>query len=315
MDLSIHSPLPRRKDFRIGIIGSGFIVNDCHLVAYRKAGFNPIAIASRTSARAAEAGARHRIPKVYQSPEQVLDDPSIEILDIAVPPPAQLHLIKLACERRMVKGILAQKPLGMNYAEALEAVNACEEAGITLAVNQNMRYDQSVRAGKTLLEDGTMGEPILATIEMRGIPHWMDWHKELGWLTLRIMSIHHLTPSATGSASRTRFFAVFGRTHERNFPTPMGSALISSNMAMGSAAWDWMIPGPVRPKKDARVIFTFDGESKGWTGWRLATLAGARIRTRRLQKFGTRLKAKRTSNVRCGRRAGFRTLSSGRWRN
>ena len=26
----------------------------------------------------------------------------------------------------------------------------------------------------------------------RGIPHWMDWHKELGWLTLRIMSIHHL---------------------------------------------------------------------------------------------------------------------------
>jgi predicted dehydrogenase len=27
---------------------------------------------------------------------------------------------------------------------------------------------------------------------MRAIPHWMDWHKDLGWLTLRIMSIHHL---------------------------------------------------------------------------------------------------------------------------
>jgi hypothetical protein len=59
-------------------------------------------------------------------------------------------------------------------------------------VNQNMRYDHSVRAAKTLLENGTIGEPVFATIEMRGIPHWMDWHKDLGWLTLRIMSIHHL---------------------------------------------------------------------------------------------------------------------------
>jgi predicted dehydrogenase len=27
---------------------------------------------------------------------------------------------------------------------------------------------------------------------MRAIPHWMEWHQTLGWLTLRIMSIHHL---------------------------------------------------------------------------------------------------------------------------
>jgi len=59
-------------------------------------------------------------------------------------------------------------------------------------VNQNMRYDQSVRAGKTLLENGTMGEPVFATIEMRAIPHWMPWQAELGWATLRIMSIHHM---------------------------------------------------------------------------------------------------------------------------
>src|SRR6266446_1276665 len=148
MDVNIHSPLPARKDFRIGILGSGFIVNDCHLVAYRKAGFNPVAIASRNREHAARVAECHSIPKVYDRCEQLLDDPSIEVLDIAVPPNAQLALIKAACGRRTVKGILAQKPLGMNYAEALEAVNACEAAGITLAVNQNMRYDQSVRAGK-----------------------------------------------------------------------------------------------------------------------------------------------------------------------
>jgi predicted dehydrogenase len=192
MNLNIHSPLPFQKDFRIGILGSGFIVNDCHLVAYRKAGFSPVAIASRSKHRATEVAARHQIPRVYESYDQLLDDKSIEVLDIAVPPNAQLALIKAACARKTVKGILAQKPLGMNYAEALEAVQACERAGIVLGVNQNMRYDQSVRAAKTLLENGTLGDPIIVTIEMRAIPHWMDWHQELGWLTLRIMSIHHL---------------------------------------------------------------------------------------------------------------------------
>src|SRR5260370_31554214 len=187
MDLNIHTAMPARKDWRIGVLGSGFIVNDCHLVSYRKAGFNPVAIASRARENAAKVAHRHAIPKVGDSYDKVLDDPSIEVLDIAVPTNALLGLIKAACQRRTVKGILAQKPLGMNYAEALEAVRCCEAAGTTLAVNQNMRYDQSVRAAKTLLENGTIGEPVLATIDMRGIPHYMPWQRDLGWVALRIM--------------------------------------------------------------------------------------------------------------------------------
>jgi len=192
MDLHIQPPLPEKRDFRIGILGSGFVVNECHLPAYRKAGFNPVALASRSRRNAEQAAQRHGIPKVHDSYEDLLNDPSIEVLDIAVPPQAQLDLIKRACARKTVKGILAQKPLGINYAQAVEAALACKEAGIVLSVNQNMRYDQSVRAAKTLLQNGVIGQPVFATIEMRGIPHWMPWQAELGWATLRIMSIHHL---------------------------------------------------------------------------------------------------------------------------
>ena len=192
MDLNIHPKLPKRRDFRIGVLGSGFIVSECHLPAYRKAGFPPVAIASRAKESAKATAAKHNIPQVYDSCEQLLDDDGIEVLDIAVPPNAQLSWIRAACERKTVKGILAQKPLGTNYGEAVEAVSLCRSAGIVLAVNQNMRYDQSVRAGKTLLENGTIGAPVLATIDMRGIPHWMPWQREMGWVTLRILSIHHL---------------------------------------------------------------------------------------------------------------------------
>src|SRR5437660_1230236 len=128
MDLNIHTALPSRKDFRLGILGSGFIVNECHLVAYRKAGFNPVAIASRNRENAARVAQRHGVVKVCETYDQLLDDPTIEVLDIAVPPNAQLALIKAACARKTIKGILAQKPLAVNYAEAVEAVSACESA-------------------------------------------------------------------------------------------------------------------------------------------------------------------------------------------
>lgn len=192
MDFEIKPKLPARRDFRIGILGSGFIVSDCHLVAYRKAGFNPVAMASRTFAHAKAVANRHAIGRVYESCDELLDDPQIEVLDIAVPPNAQLDLIRKACNRRIVKGILAQKPLGMNLAEAKEAVSICKSAGIVLAVNQNMRYDPSIRFCKNLLTKSQIGETIFATIIMRAIPHWMPWQAHLGWVTLRIMSIHHL---------------------------------------------------------------------------------------------------------------------------
>src|ERR1043165_953844 len=55
-----------------------------------------------------------------------------------------------------------------------------------------MRLDHSVRACRELLQRKLLGEPVLATIDMRAIPHWMPWQQRLGWVTLRIMSIHHL---------------------------------------------------------------------------------------------------------------------------
>ena len=70
-----------------------------------------------------------------------------------------------------IRGVLAQKPLGVNLAEAVEIVQLCESAGITLAVNQNMRDDQSIRACHDLIGKGYLGEPVFASIDMRAIPH------------------------------------------------------------------------------------------------------------------------------------------------
>src|SRR5687768_16915772 len=145
--------LPRRKDFRIGCVGAGFIMRDCHLVAYRQAGFNPVAIASRNPDRAREVAAHHSIPRAHVRIQDLLADPAVEVLDIAVPPNVQPGVIRSAVQQAShIRGILAQKPLAMSYREAKECVDLCAKAGIALAVNQNMRFDQSVRAVKSLLK-------------------------------------------------------------------------------------------------------------------------------------------------------------------
>ena len=52
--------LPPKTDYRIGCIGAGFIMKDIHLVAYEEAGFDVVAIASRTPTNA-RAASRNKI--------------------------------------------------------------------------------------------------------------------------------------------------------------------------------------------------------------------------------------------------------------
>jgi predicted dehydrogenase len=274
VNLKLHPDLPRRRDFRIGILGSGFVVNDCHLPAYRKAGFNPVAIASRRRERAQAVAERHGIAKVYDTTEQLLEDPAVEVLDIAVPPNAQLGLIQAACRRRSVQGILAQKPLGVNYAEAAQVVGLCEAAGITLGVNQNMRFDQSVRAGKALLENGALGEPVLATIDMRGIPHWMPWQAELGWVTLRIMSIHHLDCFRYWFGEPARIYCSVRTDPRTKFPHTDGIATYILEYANGlrCVGIDDTWTGPAKEGCPADIsirwrIEGLDGLAIGDLGW------------------------------------------------
>src|SRR3954454_11152070 len=138
---------PKRRDVGIGVVGAGFIVRDCHLVAYRDAGFRVVGLTSRTRAVAEEVARLRGVPRVHDDVEALVADPEVEVIDVAVPPREPPEVIRriLAGPRR-VRGLLVQKPLAMTYDEARDLVEACERAGVVLQVNQNMRYDHSVRA-------------------------------------------------------------------------------------------------------------------------------------------------------------------------
>lgn len=276
LDLDYLPRMPRNREYGIGCIGAGFIMADCHLVAYREAGFRPVAIASRSLDQAQQVGRRHEIPKCYSNYHELLADQEVEVLDIAIPPDVLLEVIRAAVQHKHIRGILAQKPLGCNYTQAKEIVELCDTAGVVLVVNQNMRYDQSVRAAKTLIDRGILGESILGTIEMRAIPHWMPWQKRQGWVTLRIMSIHHLDTFRFWFGNPKRVFASVRpdpRTSEK-FAHQDGICLyiLEYDNGMRASGWDdvWAGPAQEGAASDIGIRWRIEGTTglaRGTIGW------------------------------------------------
>jgi len=182
----------RVRDYRIGCVGAGMIMAECHLAAYRDAGFDVAAIASRTKAHAQEVAGRWEIPVVHDTPEALIDDPQIEIVDLAFPPDVQPELIRRALATSHVKAILVQKPLALSLGEAIALRDEAARAGKIISVNQNMRYDQSIRVLKQLIDGGALGDIVFAQIDMHAIPHWQEFLQDYDRLTISNMSVHHL---------------------------------------------------------------------------------------------------------------------------
>ena len=276
LDTCWQPRLPENLDRPIGCIGSGFIMADCHLVAYRQAGFNPIAIASRTPDNARSVAQRHAIEKCYDNYSQLLDDPAVEVIDVAVPPDRQLEVIREAVTREHIRGILAQKPLGIDYRQAVQIHELCEQSGKTLVVNQNMRYDQSIRACRSLIKENVLGEIVLATIDMRAIPHWMPWQERQGWVTHRIMSIHHLDTFRFWLGDPARIYASFREDPRtaKNFNHQDGICLYILEYDEGAraSAWDDVWAGPANEGAAADIGIRWrvegtDGMARGTIGW------------------------------------------------
>lgn len=269
--------LPQNLEMGIGCIGSGFIMADCHLVAYRKAGFNPVAITSRNRSNSEAVADRHGIKRVYDSYKELLKDDSVAIIDIAVPPNVQIDIVREAViHADHIKGILVQKPIAVNYTEAKEIVKLCADAGIKLGVNQNMRYDQSIRACKSLLDQNVLGKPVFASIDMRAIPHWMPWQKELGWASLRMMSIHHLDAFRFLFGDPERVFASVTEDprNGKDFKHEDGIALyiLEYKNGLRASAWDDVWTGPSREGAASDIYINWrvegtEGMAKGTIGW------------------------------------------------
>ena len=135
--------LPPKRDYGIGIIGCGGIVNYAHLPAYKAHGLNIRTCYDQDRSRAEKTARDHGIPTVADGLDELLKDDAIQILDIAVTPWAQTGVALRSIAAG--KHLLCQKPLSNAYADAARVVEKARRAGVKVAVNQQMRWDAGIR--------------------------------------------------------------------------------------------------------------------------------------------------------------------------
>ena len=264
----------RTRDYRIGCIGAGMIMAECHLAAYRQAGFPVVAIASRTRANAEKVARRWDIPTVHDTPEALIEDPGVDIIDLAFPPDRQPALIRHALRQPHIKAILAQKPLALSLDEAIRLRDEAAQAGKLVSVNQNMRYDQSMRVLKQIVDGGELGAIVFAQIDMHAIPHWQTFLAGYDRLTLANMSVHHLDvlrflfgdPEEITTLTRTDPRTAFDHADGITVSTlRFGSGLLAVSLEDV-----WSGPRQEGYQDDQHIAWRVDGTkgvAKGTIGW------------------------------------------------
>ncbi len=181
-----------KTDFGIAHIGCGGIVQQAHEPAYHNAGLNIVGAYDLNRANAEKLAAEWDIPKVYDSVDDLLADPQVEIVDIAVPPWEQLALVEKVATAG--KHMLCQKPLSTDFGEAVKIVETAQQSDVKQAVNQQMRWTAGIAASHDLIQRGYIGQPTEAQIEVICHTDWGMWPWLAAQPRLEVLfhSIHYL---------------------------------------------------------------------------------------------------------------------------
>ena len=170
-DLPFRPPAPERYRPRIGLIGAGGI-SASHLDAYRTAGWEVAAISNRTLAKA-EARAAQYFPEARTTDrwDEVLADPTIDVVDITPHPAARLPIVEAAIEAG--KHVLSQKPFVTDLADGERLVRLADEKGVKLAVNQNGRWAPHHAYLRAAVRSGLIGELVSAHVSIAWDHSWI----------------------------------------------------------------------------------------------------------------------------------------------
>lgn len=178
-------PLP------IAIVGAGGIVNDAHMPAYRKAGFEVVAICDVDAAKAADAARRWNIGKVYRSARELAALGTNVVYDLATPPAASAGILRWLPDGATV---LIQKPMGEDLAQAEEINDICRSKGLVAAVNFQLRFSPMMLAVRDAIRTNLLGELLDIEIHVNIATPWelFPFLRSMERVEIAVHSIHYL---------------------------------------------------------------------------------------------------------------------------
>lgn len=187
----LPQPPKGRNDYQIGIIGCGSIVHHAHLPAYQKAGYQVVACCDLNPDALQQTQSRWGIEKGTTDYRQILEDPEVEIVDIAIHQAERKEIVIEAAQAG--KHILLQKPFAHTLYAAKAMVEAAEQAGVKLMINQQARYAPAHKAITLLIERGAIGRVYQIEHRVRGNQDVRGyWYIQMPWGALVDHGVHYI---------------------------------------------------------------------------------------------------------------------------
>ena len=164
------------QDIKIAMIGGGFM-GKAHSLAYSAmpmffwpAPARPVkhVVVDATEDLARTAADRYGWNTSSSSWEAVINDPEVDLVDIATPNNLHAEIAIAAAEAG--KHVICEKPLAPTSAEALQMLEAVERAGVVSAVAFNYRRTPAVALAKKYIDEGAIGR----ILNFRGT-YLQDW--------------------------------------------------------------------------------------------------------------------------------------------
>ena len=135
-----------------------------------------VAISETNPQRAKETCDRFKLPRSYNDYRELLEQPDIEAVIIAVPNYLHAQVAIEALKAR--KHVLLEKPMALSFKDAAKIVETAKKSRCTLMVAQNFRFNRYSQLARMMIDKGEFGDIYHARafwMRRNGIPRIGSW--------------------------------------------------------------------------------------------------------------------------------------------
>jgi predicted dehydrogenase len=144
------------KTLKVGVIGVGGIANT-HMPGWKDSPYTEVIAGSDISEAALHKwGTHYDVSKLSTRPDDLINDPDIDIIDICTP--NNYHAPLAIAAMRAGKHVICEKPLAPTPNDIRRMIEARDETGKTLMTAQHFRFSGEAKAMKAEIDTGSLGE-------------------------------------------------------------------------------------------------------------------------------------------------------------
>ncbi len=183
----------KKTPIKIGVAGLGRSGWDIHIAAlqYMSDKFCITAVVDNLAERRQQASDEHGC-RAYETYEELLADPDIELVIVAMP--TDLHAPWTIQALKAGKDVVVEKPISRDLPECDQVIAAAAATGKSVTVFQNRRYDPLFLKMKEIVDSGALGQVNFIRIAASSFKRRWDWQtlKKYGGGMMRNHGVHAL---------------------------------------------------------------------------------------------------------------------------